>query len=78
MSASFSFPVWMILMRSRYIFDLKAAIPYHSMPEAEREEIWDDGLHFTPKGYERMGKLVAARLFEIIDAKITAEVLAES
>ena len=39
---------------------------------------WRDGLHFTPKGYERMGKLVAARLFEIIDAKITAEVLAES
>lgn len=36
------------------------------MPEAEQEEIWDDGLHFTPEGYERMGELVAARLMEII------------
>ena len=66
MSASFSFPVWMILMRSRYIFDLKAAIPYHSMPEAEREEIWDDGLHFTAAGYAKIGSLVAERLLEII------------
>jgi lysophospholipase L1-like esterase len=63
----------MMLTTSRYIFDLKAAIPYHSMPEAEREEIWDDGLHFTPKGYERMGELVAARLFEIIEAEKAAE-----
>jgi lysophospholipase L1-like esterase len=51
------------------MFDLHAAIPYHSMPEAEREEIWDDGLHFTPKGYERMGELVAARLLEILEAE---------
>jgi lysophospholipase L1-like esterase len=51
-----------------YVFDLHAAIPYHSMGETERDEIWDDGLHFTPKGYERMGELVATRLMEIIQS----------
>ena len=44
------------------------------MPEAEREEIWDDGLHFTPKGYERMGELIAARLFEIIEAEKATQI----
>lgn len=52
-----------------YVFDLHAAIPYHSMGEAEQEDIWDDGLHFTPKGYERMGELVAARLLELIESE---------
>ncbi len=36
------------------------------MPEAERDKIWDDGLHFTPAGYERVGRLVAERLIEIL------------
>jgi hypothetical protein len=36
------------------------------MEEKEKEEIWDDGLHFTPAGYERMGEFVAGRLIEII------------
>jgi lysophospholipase L1-like esterase len=54
-----------------YVFDLHAAIPYHSMPEVERDEIWDDGLHFTPKGYKRMGELVAKRLMEIIEIEET-------
>lgn len=49
-----------------YIFDLHKEIPYHSMEEEERKEIWDDGLHFTEKGYRRMGAKVAARLMEII------------
>lgn len=47
------------------------------MSESEREEIWDDGLHFTPKGYERMGELVAARLFEIIESESGDESLKE-
>lgn len=48
------------------MFDLHKAMPYHSLDAKERREIWDDGLHFTPKGYERIGQLVAARLGEII------------
>ncbi|KAL2060197.1 hypothetical protein VTL71DRAFT_9592 [Oculimacula yallundae] len=49
-----------------YTLDLHALVPYHAMPEDEREEIWDDGLHFTPKGYERVGSLVAERIVEIM------------
>jgi len=39
------------------------------MEESEREEIWDDGLHFTSQGYERMGEMIAERLIEIIEAE---------
>ena len=50
-----------------YVCDLHSAIPYHSMSKEEREEIWDDGLHLTEKGYERMGEVVGARLAEILN-----------
>jgi lysophospholipase L1-like esterase len=56
-----------------FVFDLHAKIPYHSMDKQERKEIWDDGLHFTSKGYERMGELVAARLIELLDAEESDE-----
>ncbi|KAH7419702.1 SGNH hydrolase-type esterase domain-containing protein [Cadophora sp. MPI-SDFR-AT-0126] len=49
-----------------YTLDLHALIPFHAMPEAERDEIWDDGLHFTPEGYQRVGLLVADRLIELL------------
>jgi hypothetical protein len=39
------------------------------MDEVEREEIWDDGLHLTSAGYERLGKLAAERLMEIFKAE---------
>jgi hypothetical protein len=39
------------------------------LDEIEREEIWDDSVHFTSKGYERFGRLVAERLIEIIEAE---------
>jgi lysophospholipase L1-like esterase len=39
------------------------------MEEKERDEIWDDGLHFTSKGYERMGEMIAERLIEIIESE---------
>ena len=44
-------------------------MPYHSLTEDQKDEIWDDGLHFTSKGYERMGELVAERLLEIMEAE---------
>ncbi|PBP19456.1 asparagine amidase a [Diplocarpon rosae] len=50
-----------------FLLDLHAKIPYHGMPEKEREGIWDDGLHFAPAGYERVGNLVAQRLAEILN-----------
>jgi lysophospholipase L1-like esterase len=54
-----------------YVFDLHKHIPYHSMGEEERREIWDDGLHFASKGYERLGEQVAQRLEEIIEGEET-------
>jgi hypothetical protein len=51
----------------RYIFDLHQRIKYHEMEEAEREIIWDDGLHLTEEGYERMGLLIGRRLLGILE-----------
>ncbi|CZT02798.1 related to esterase [Rhynchosporium graminicola] len=53
-----------------YVLDLHALVPYHAMPAEERKEIWDDGLHFTPEGYERVGRLVAGRLIEILEGAL--------
>ena len=55
-----------VLIRSSYAFDLKPAIPYHDMDEQLREEIWDDGLHFTDKGYDLMGEVISERLLELL------------
>lgn len=46
--------------------DIDKAIPYVDMPEDERKQIWDDGVHLTKAGYERMGDAIADRLIEII------------
>lgn len=35
------------------------------MDEKDRDEIWDDGLHLTSKGYEMMGEMIAERLIEV-------------
>ena len=47
------------------------------MPVEERDSIWDDGLHFTELGYEKMGIMVAERLGEILDAEVKGEVVKE-
>jgi lysophospholipase L1-like esterase len=52
-----------------FTFDLHAKIPYHALNEQEKREIWDDGLHLTSKGYERLGQLVAERLIELLEAE---------
>jgi lysophospholipase L1-like esterase len=54
------------LILDRNIFDLKEKIPYHSLDEKERGEIWDDGLHFSKKGYERLGEMVGECLVGIL------------
>ena len=39
--------------------DLDRYIPFHCVTnEAERKAIWDDGLHLTPAGYDRMATLI--------------------
>lgn len=36
------------------------------MDEERRKEIWDDTLHFTVKGYDLIGKLLADRIVELV------------
>jgi len=56
-----------------FVMDLKEQVPYHAMEVAERRLIWDDGLHFTEKGYERVGTLVAVRLVEILKGETSSK-----
>ncbi|TVY85452.1 hypothetical protein LSUE1_G000153 [Lachnellula suecica] len=52
-----------------HAIDLAARIPFENMTEEERRDIWDDGVHFTEKGYDLMGSVIAERLSEIISAE---------
>jgi len=45
---------------------LSKALPYDSLSDEEKEELWSDGMHPTEKGYDLMGKLFANRLTELI------------
>jgi len=36
------------------------------MPDEERQIIWEDSVHFTPAGYDRMGNLIADAIVEIL------------
>ncbi|KAN0087087.1 SGNH hydrolase-type esterase domain containing protein [Elaphomyces granulatus] len=49
-----------------HTFDLRVAVPYHDMPEDQRNELWDDGLHFTDEGYNHVGQLVGKHLIDIL------------
>ncbi|CAG8961910.1 hypothetical protein HYFRA_00013710 [Hymenoscyphus fraxineus] len=51
------------------IFDLHAAIPYHSLSDSEQERLWDDGLHFTEAGYEKIGTLLGERILSILQER---------
>lgn len=59
----------MLTRMSRFVFDLFEKMPYHSMTEDQRDELWDDGLHFTEKGYEVIGGMVAERLIELLSGE---------
>ncbi|CAF0954648.1 unnamed protein product [Adineta steineri] len=48
------------------LVDLDKGIPFHSMNNDERLQIWDDNDHLTPAGYDRMATLV----FDIIKNKL--------
>lgn len=38
--------------------DLERRLPYHALTQGEKDELWDDGLHLTAKGYDVMGSLI--------------------
>lgn len=39
------------------------------MPAEDRKRFWDDAVHFSPAGYDRMGELVADSLIGILKAE---------
>lgn len=36
------------------------------MSEADRERYWDDGVHFTPAGYDRMGNKIGVTFVSML------------
>ena len=51
----------------RFCFDMNREMPYHSLSEEKKEEIWDDGLHFTEEGYRLMGEKIAGKLIALLE-----------
>ena len=42
--------------------DLEHHIPYFNADGVKNDELWDDGLHMTPKGYDEFGQFVFNQL----------------
>jgi lysophospholipase L1-like esterase len=40
------------------ILDVDRLLPQHSLSSDERQQIWDDEIHLTPKGYDRLGQFI--------------------
>jgi len=40
------------------LVDFASKILYHGVPREERDKYWDDGIHFTPDGYDVIGVMV--------------------
>ncbi|KAE9372237.1 SGNH hydrolase [Stipitochalara longipes BDJ] len=53
-----------------YTFDLHTAVPFRGIPEKKRNELWGDPVHYSPKGYDLVGRLLTKRLTELIQAQI--------
>lgn len=58
-----------MLTEGSYTFDLHTAIPFRGIPDKKRSELWGDPVHFSPKGYDLAGRLLAKRLMELIQAR---------
>ncbi|EDO38266.1 predicted protein [Nematostella vectensis] len=41
-----------------YLCDIEKAIPQRSLNEEKLDLYWDDGLHFTPEGYNKMAEVI--------------------
>jgi len=55
--------------RNYYTFDLHTAVPFRGIPDKKRSELWGDPVHYSPKGYDLVGKLLAERLTGLIHAQ---------
>lgn len=49
--------------------DLCKKLPLFALSEKEKDLYWDDGIHLTAKGYDRMGEIV----FEVLKPLVTGE-----
>lgn len=47
-------------------FDFKSAFAYWDLSAADQKRFWDDKVHLSPAGYDRMGELIADSLAEIL------------
>ena len=50
-----------------FTLDLCSSIPWPEDDSAEQDRLWDDGLHFTPAGYDLIGDVVAERLIALLE-----------
>ena len=48
------------MLSTRRCVDLRAVLPLGREPEEQRRNaaLWDDGLHFSPRGSDRVGDAV--------------------
>ena len=44
------------------VLDLDPVLPHMALPESERGRMWDDGLHLTPHGYDRLAEAIGVAL----------------
>jgi lysophospholipase L1-like esterase len=47
------------------LFDLFEKISWRNSSTEERGELWDDNLHFKPKGYDIMGESIYLALLDL-------------
>ncbi|KAK0632598.1 SGNH hydrolase-type esterase domain-containing protein [Immersiella caudata] len=55
-----------------HVFDLNAAVPFFAMSKSDQEAFWDDGVHFTPDGYNLIGKEVGMSLVKLLEKERAA------
>ena len=48
------------------IFDLYEKFKFHSLDDKDKELYWNDGLHFTPKGYQHLGQMLYESLTPLL------------
>lgn len=48
-----------------FFLDMRKKMPYHSLLPEERGVFFDDGVHLTKEGYERMGEIIFHKITSI-------------
>jgi len=55
-----------------HVFDLAAVVPYFDMTASDKERYWDDLIHFTPDGYDLVGREVGMGLVKVLEKERAA------